>query len=361
MKRPVVRIEYIPLNALLCDSPEAERKVHALRQNPFAESGEVLGRISGVCDGREVGGEYVFPLHLKTPIGVLSVLAGSTLFVDAAHRNCGLGMDLPELRWMKSPSCIALGASLSQMALPVHELLGYEVFRMPRYVMAWRSRAVLESKIGSLLTKMAAPIVDCALAVYAALLRLAEVIALRGVTVREVSPEDEASLKSIAELIGSDDSVFSEVHDERWLKWHLTESFSKDGPSRLMAAFDKDGFLGFCMVKRRFHAQASHRGFRNVWLGSVIEWQMRRGSEGKLGWLIAFAALMLRKEGVDAVEVLSADSRMQRFLRRLGWRRVGDGNLVIKAGDGAPSLVNNGMGEVSNWRLRPAMGDAGLS
>ena len=335
MKGLDVKVECLPLASLSCDTPEAERKVHALRRNPFAGSGDVLGRISGVCDGREVGGEYVFPLLLKTPVGVLTVLAGSTLFVDPAYRQSGLGMDLPELRWQKSPSRTALGAALSQMALPIHELLGYVVFRMPRYVVAWKCRAVLEPILGRFVSRIVAPLLDIVVAVYTLLLRSVAAVALFGIKVREVQPDDTDALKSVAELIASDGAAFSEVHDARWLRWHMTETFTKNGPARLFAAFDKAGLVGFCMVKRRFYAQASHRGFRNVWLGSILEWQARPKSEGKLGWLLAHAALRLKAEGVDAVEVSSADHRLHLFFRRLGWRRIGDSNFVVKAGEGS--------------------------
>ena len=45
----------------------------------------------------------------------------------------------------------------------------------------------------------------------------------------------------------------------------------------------------------------------------------------------------------------------------IGWRQVGESNFVIKAGEGSPLFGNAEMTKIENWRLRPAMGDAGLS
>lgn len=61
------------------------------------------------------------------------------------------------------------------------------------------------------------------------------------------------------------------------------------------------------------------------------------------------------------MELPTADASLNCFLRRIGWRQVGESNFVIKAGEGAPLYGNEDMKDPRNWRLRPAMGDAGLS
>lgn len=361
MKKDPVQIKVVSLDELSCDVFEVALKVRALRNNPFADSGTTLGRIAGFCDGREIGGEYVFPLLLKTPHGELSVLAGSTLHVDSAYRRTGFGMDLPELRWQKSPSKVALGAALSQMALPVHQLLDYIVFLLPRNIMLWRSRVLVEMRLKGELAKAVSFVADCGIWVYSVMLGVVSKIALHGYRIEDVQVTDEKCLEDVAALIAEDAARYSEVHDVRWLKWHMTESFSDDGPARMVVVRKRGNVVGFYMIKKRFHEQASHRGFRNVWLGSVIEWQMKKGFEKKLGWLLVRATLKLKKEGMDAVEIPSADSSLHRFFRRLGWRQVGESNFVIKAGEGSSFFGDAGMKEIGNWRLRPAMGDSGLS
>ena len=134
--------------------------VDAFRANPFSESEASIAKIAGYVNGDEAGHEFVFPLHLRIPAGEIKVLAGSSLYVNPLYRRSGLGMDLPELRWQKSPSKVALGASLSQMALPVHQLLDYIVFLMPRNIMLWRSRAVVETKLKGFVATCAALVVD---------------------------------------------------------------------------------------------------------------------------------------------------------------------------------------------------------
>lgn len=360
MKRIPITVRTFSIRELAPDAG-ADGKLHAFQGNPFAASGDMIAKIAGFCDEKEAGREYVFPLRLRTTCGEMDVLAGSSLFVDSEYRRSGLGMDLPELRWQNSPSKIAFGAALSQMALPVHQLLDYTVFLLPRNIMLWHSRALVETRLRGFAAKCVTVVLDCGLWLYSLLLRVVCFCKLNGLTIEEVSSDDEAMLGTVAEMIADDGASFAEVHDARWLKWHMTESFSKDGPMRLFAVRKRGEAVGFYMTKKRFHEQASHRGFKNVWLGSVMEWQVKKGFEKMLGWLLVSAALRLKKEGMDAVEIPSADKSTNCFLRRIGWRQVGESNFVIKAGEGSPLFGNEAMTKIENWRLRPAMGDAGLS
>lgn len=360
MKRIPITVRTFSIRELVSGT-DADGKLHAFQRNPFAVSDDVIAKIAGFCDEKEAGREYVFPLRLRTATGTFDVLAGSSLFVDPEYRRSGFGMDLPELRWQRSPSKIALGAALSQMALPVHQLLDYIVFLLPRNIMLWRSRALVETKLKGFTAKCVAFVLDCGIWLYSLLLSVVCSCKLYGLKIEEVSSDDESTLGTVAEMIADDGASFAEVHDARWLRWHMTESFSPAGPMRLFAVRSRGEVVGFYMTKKRFHEQASHRGFKNVWLGSVMEWQVKGGFEKKLGWLLVSAALRLKKEGMDAVEIPSADKTLNRFLRSIGWRQVGESNFVIKSGDGSPLFGNEEMMKIENWRLRPAMGDGGLS
>lgn len=361
MKCPPVEIRTFSIRELSLGSVLGLEKLSAIRGNPFARSDAKIAKIAGFCDGIEAGWEYVFPLFIKFGEAEFEALAGSSLFVDKRFRRSGLGIEIPELGWQHSASKIVEGAALSQMALPIHQLLDYIVFLLPRNIMLWRSRALVETKLKGFTAKCVELVLDCGIWLYSFLLRVVCSCKLNGLDIEEVSSDDESTFGTVAELISEDSAPFSEVHDARWLKWHMTESFSKDGPMRLFAVRKRGEVVGFYMTKKRFYEQASHRGFNNVWLGSVMEWQMKKGFEKQLGWLLVSAALRLKKEGMDAVEIPSADESLNHFLRRIGWRQVGESNFVIKAGEGSPLFCNKEMTKIENWRLRPAMGDAGLS
>ena len=360
MKLPV-EIRTFTVHDLMAAHWFNREKISALSKNPFAESDAVIVKIAGFCGGEEAGSELVFPLLANVGGAEIKILAGSSLFVDPRFRRSGLGMVLPELMWQYSPSKFALGASLSQMALPIYQFLDYTVFLLPRNIMLWRSRSIVEMKLKGAVAKTVSFLADCCICCYSFLLKVMAWVTLRGVKIEEVEGNNDQVLEDVSRLISSDSAPCTEVHDVQWLKWHMTETFSKDGPLRLFAARAKGNVIGFYMTKKRFHEQASHRGFKNVWLGSVVEWQMKKGCESKLGWLLVHAALKLKKEGMDAVEIPSTDKLLNRFLRRIGWRQIGESSFVVKAGEGSPLFGDEEMKKPENWRLRPAMGDAGLS
>lgn len=359
--RSVVDIRVSSIKELTANGENEAGIIATFKANPFAGSNAVIGRISGYCGDVEAGREFVFPLLIRTPAGVVEVLAGSNLSVEREYRRTGLGMDLPELRWQNSASKTALGAGLSQMALPVHQLLDYIVFLLPRNIMLWRSRSLIETRIKGVVAKCLSAVVDFGILCYSIALRLCTCLKLKGVRVEEVQVQDKDTIDVVVDLVQADSASFAEFHDSRWFTWVMTKSFSGDGPLRLFVAKIRGEVIGFYMIKKRFHAQASHRGFRNVWLGTVVEWQMKPGFENKLRWMLVDAALKLKREGVDAVEIPSADISLNRFFRRIGWRQVGDGNFVIKAGEGSPLFGNEEMAKIENWRLRPGMGDVPFS
>ena len=175
-----------------------------------------------------------------------------------------------------------------------------------------------------------------------------------------VEPSEEGELEVLANLAREGTQRFFEIHNAQWFRWVLTNSFSEQGSAVAYLVYDDDIPIGFFMVKKRFHEQASHRGFKNVWLGSVVEWGCKSGCEKKLIWQIVLWAMKTRKD-LDAVEFAVCEPCVQKFLRRLGWQHVGDANFCFKICPECGFAVPDGMEDMSNWRLRPGMGDVALN
>ena len=355
-------IEYCSLSGASSNALGLEDcKIRALRTNPCSAGDQQVAAVIGKVDEEVAGSEVVFPLRIKFGDREVEALAGSGLNVKEKFRKSGLGLELPDLRWQAARSKIGIGAGLSQMALPVHQFADYDVFLMPRQIMLWKSRSVVEMKLHGVVQKAVSATVDLAIWMYAHGVGALAAWKLRGVSFREVSADDSNTLDQIAGLVAANPHRCAEVHDVGWLKWHMTESFS-GGASARVFAMEKDGVLcGFYMTKSRFYKQASHRGFKNVWLGSIIEWECSPEAGGLRNWMLLRAALQLRREGMDAVEIANDDAGLQKFLARIGWRTVGEGNFVIKCGEGSGFENADWIHQQTNWRLRPAMGDNGIT
>ena len=331
----------------------------AFRADPFARPEDVV-QVVGSVDGVAAGSVFSLPLEVRVGDEVHRTAAGCEMTVVEKFRNTQFGLKLPVSRLGVTPEKFMIGCSQSQMMIKVSEFIGSTIFYSPRLIMLFRSRSVVEMKLRGPLGKLAQWIVDCGLWFYWLLVKTCSRRALRGYEIRSVTASDEAGIRAAADIIRSEASVCGEVHDERWLKWHLTGSFSEYGPLTL-TLLQKDGKpVGFYMTKRRFYGQASHRGFKNVWLGSIVEWGALPRHADAVNPLLRLAAASFAGR-CDAVELVATEPKVERDLRKWGWRHVGDSNFVFKVADGSALAGRAEMRERQNWRLRPAMGDNGMS
>ena len=335
----------------------------ALLKNPYRWDCDPIIQAVGFVDGEVAGWDYVFPVAAQLDGKFYRAVSGSSLNVKPFARRSGLGLALPSAGFdAAAKDGLVVAAAISQMGIPIHEFNDYKFFFMPRLVSLWKSRPVVEAKLKGALSTVVCALADTVLFFYALLLKMLCSLALKGCSVKEVMPDDQNAIKDVAEIVAADSHRFSELHDERWFQWHLGCSFSEASRCRLHVVERNGQALAFCMTKTRFYETASHRGFKNVRLGSINEWGCTRGNERLMKWVIAATALRLRKEGCDACEFASDESGLVRAMRCLGWKRVGDSNVAIKILDNFPSKdIVADMKKHENWRLRPAMGDNGLT
>ncbi len=340
--------------------PHCYRQV--LCSNPFRDGRNVVAVKVGVVDGKVAGSEYVFPLLMKCDGRVVAAGGGSTTTVEKWARKSGLGAEISEMMPDRRDGDfdVGFGVGMSQRAVLIHRMLGCSIFEYPRFVLLLKSRSVLEGKLSGWTLRVTSRIVDLMIACYAKLVAFIALVACGKVRAIKVDPGDDSQIKILEGLAQSNNSRFCELHDAAWFKWVLNNSLSADGPANAYLIYASNAPVGFFMVKKRFHEQASHRGFKNVWLGSVIEWDAKAGYASKVLWSILRWALKARKD-LDAVEFPVYELFAQKFLRRLGWQHVGDANFSYKIRPGSDFDEPAGMNDPSNWRLRPGMGDCALN
>ena len=334
---------------------------NVFKENPNNRNGNPVSQRLGVVDGKIGGGAYIFPTAINCDGEQVKAGSGSDLRVEGWAKKGGLGFELCDF-----DSCgrdgdhvIFEGGGLSQMAVKVHRFMGFKVFEYPRYIMLLKSRALIEQRFSGWVRNVLCGVIDFAIAQYALMVRLLYSFNNKGSIVEFVSYDDVARLGDVAKF-ASNGSRFSEVHDSAWFRWVLSCSYSPERKIGLYLVKQRGVAVGFFMFKQRFHKQASHRGFKNVNLGSIIEWGCVTGKEKVLLWNIVNWVTKQRKE-LDAVEFPVYEQFVQTFLRRLGWRQVGNANFAYNIRPNSGFKAPEGMDNPANWRLRPAMGDAGLS
>ena len=341
----------------------SEVRRQALLQNPFRTETDTICQWVGFADGKPAGFNYIFPIRVWADGKSYSSTTGSSLNVEEWARKTSLGLILPAKGVeLMSKDGIAIAASCSQMAIPVHQINGYRYFKYPRYIALWKSRSVVETVVPKRACRFVSFCVDCVLKMYACVLIAVVKFALRKYCLEKVSPEDTGAHEHMAKIVAADMRRFREDHTAAWFRWHLNCSFSSDGPCTGWLLWRKHDrvVVGFGLTKRRFYEQASHRGFKNVWLGSVMEWGLENEEQKLSKWLVAALALVSARD-CDACDVALAEPELASFVRHMGWRQVGEANVGIKVMKNFPFFADKAIREISNWRIRPAMGDNGLS
>ena len=317
-----------------------------IRQRSVEGFGPGAVELVGLHDGVEAGREVMLPLAIRAKGRTYPVVAGANLFVDPAHRKSNLGLLLPEAMRSASPSGVAVAAAVSRLAQPVYEFLGFAKFKMPRHAVPLHGRRHFGIWVGM------------AVAVYRSLLAAVTAFKTHGLTFASVDSADEETIRAVAELIAADRHPYCEVHDAQWLRRQMSESFTGEHPLEMMAVRKDGRLVGFGMTKVR--RRETLRNLKDVRHGMVVEWQFVEEVQALSGWLLVKAALGLR-DRADLVEIATDDERVGTLLRRLGWRSVDYENFMIGTTESSPLAGDSEMRKPENWRLRPAMGDNGVS
>jgi len=343
----------------LCKLSDSIKK--ALLANPFKKNIEVPSQVLGLVENKVVGQEVVFPVRVKAGDKYYEAIAGSGLFVHEKYRKSQLGMKLITKREELSGDGIAIGCGLSQQALPVHLMFDYVCFPMQRLMWVFKSRAIVERMLGKTLFSWGLiGFVDGMLVIATLALRAIVCLRTRGLTITRADHADG----TIAALICKDARTFACDHSTAWMNWQLKHSFSSDErcQQRLYTIKDASGQLhGFFTFKIRFHEVASQRGYRNLLLGSLMEWQSSDPRKLSHATLAQAALLEMRACGVDAVEICTDEEKTLRSMKRFFFPKVGELNFVMRVTEGSPLRGYEGWARPANWRLRPSDGDNGLS
>ena len=339
---------------------EAEPKRHVLERNPFKLADDDIFQHLCIIDDRIVGTSVVFPNKLLLDGKYYSSIIGNGLSVQKECRGKGIGSKLTDSRLDLSRTRSLVLCGSSQMQLPILKRLGAHIFLLPRMILLLHSFSVLESKLGAALARVLAPVVDVAFRLQQSWLKhKRRWILSRGFDVKELDVVPGA----VEEIIAADGARFRECHTAEWFNWIKDNNLVDDSRcrKRFYMAIDATGRpVGFFMTRQRFYEQASHRGFKNLMMGSVLEWGTADAnviSDNELCLL----ALTSFGSDVDAVELCCTGEAMAAWFRRKGLVRVGDGNIVVRYRHDSLLASIEGIGDADNWRLRPAMGDNGLS
>ncbi|MBL9121946.1 MAG: hypothetical protein JNL80_18715 [Phycisphaerae bacterium] len=280
---------------------------------------------------------------------------GSGMFVPDAHRGQGIGRRLASHRESLQP--LRLSCGVSQMLLPIYRKLGWRDFEMQRHVLLRSAAPVVERYLGSgILSSLGTAVGNVALVLPKVLLGRRIDKRTRGLVIERTTafPDDCRS------ALEEPRATASTERSGPIIDWMLGHRFVSDPRAKQGLAIVRNGDtgkgLGYILTKTRFHERASHRGFRNVLLGSLQDWMSFAGSGLDFETLALCAMAELVRDGVSGIEICVPPQENARALRGLGFVRLGAQHFLFSAAPDSP-LAAKHFSDPAAWWFRPADGD----
>lgn len=328
----------------------------AVLHNPSGYREDEVCQILALDGDVVIGACNPFSGRLRINDEVVLVQNGSYLYSHEDYRKDNVGGELFFRITNLHPTKNNFYAGISQMALPLYKVLKYTVFEFPRLIYLRKSRSVVHSVLHSegIWTKPIACMVDACLWLHRSLMGLATRLKLGSYSIEEV----KVCPKEIEDIAMSDEHSFMELHDKAWFDWILNYSISEDERTKkkLYVIRRKGKIEGFFLIKQEFFEKASSRGFKNVYLGSVMEWGIAPKSRLKEIDLILLSLLCFDKE-VDCVQYASTDMNTIKKLKHCLFVQVGNANLGFRL----RSIKDEALKDINYWRIRLAANDTVLN
>lgn len=322
----------------------------AFLNKPAGYNDKEVAQIIALDDNEVIGASMYFNNFLRLHGKIVPCQGGSYLYSREEYRKHNIGADLFFMGCnLQKDVCFA---GISQMALPLYKAMRFTTFFFPRMIYLKHSRSVIHSllKTESVLTYPLIMIADLGLALHRLSLTVYSKVKYNQYVVEETNdiPDD------VERIILEDKHPFAEYHDRNWLEWSLKYSF-KSHPmyKKKLFIIKKNGkIVGFFIAKYEFFEQASSRGFKNVYLGSVMEWGIDNEETLTEADLYLLAIRTFPNE-IDGIQVATSNENTKRLLKRCLFIQVGEANMSVKI----RTMKDSRLKDINNWRIRIAASD----
>lgn len=328
----------------------------AVLNNPTGYTEEEVCQILALDGDVVVGCTNPFSGRLLLNGEEVTCQNGSTLFSHEDYRKENVGGELFVRISTLHPTKNSFFAGISQMAIGLYRAMRYTVFEFPRMIYLRRSRSVIEALLHSSAwwTRPLIWVADTCLWIHRQIVGLHNAICYCGYTIDEVTncPDE------VEAIVMQDGHQYMELHDKAWFDWSLCYSISEDERTkRRLYVVKKNGAIeAFFLIKQEFFAQASSRGFKNVYLGSVMEWGASAPSKLTEKDLVMMS-LSCFDNDVDGIQYATTDNKVVRQLKRWLFVGIGQANMGFRI----RSCKDAGLKDIGNWRVRLAASDTVLN
>lgn len=322
----------------------------ALLAKPAGYQPDETCQIIALDENKVIGTIITFSNILITNNIERLVQNASSLYVHPDYRKAGIGR-----RLMTEATQLGLmdrlSGGISQMAFPIYMTMGYTCFQYPRFICLKKSRAVVQHIFHSE-RSWTKPIIWC----IDILLAIHNKIVFAGCKNKKWQVEKCTEVPmDVEQIIRESPHKYKELHNKAWFEWNLNYSFNQNDTNKkeLFVIKDSQGkILAFFLNKIQFHKQASSRGFKNVLLGSVMEWGIAEGV-GMSETELQLIAINHMPNNIDGAQITSDNKSVVKAFRKRLFLNIGYVNMVARI----KSFQDESINDLKNWRFRMAVSD----
>lgn len=324
----------------------------AVLNNPSGYEDNETCQILALDGEKVVGACNPFSGRMISKGKTMSVQNGSYLFAHEDYRKENVGGELFMRIAQLHPNKDNLFAGISQMAIGLYRAMKFTVFEFPRLIYLRKSRSVVHAflKTESPIVAPVIWLVDACLFIHRKFLYMWQSIRYSSFKIQQV----EAVPQEVEDIFYADTHSYKELHDKKWMEWSLKYSLSEDTRNikRLYVVEHNNIIEAFFLIKQEFFKQASNRGFRNVYLGSVMEWGISEDSRLKESDLYLMS-IGCFDNTIDGIQIATSDHSTVSRLHNFIFVNIGTANMGFKF----KSIKDPDVNDINNWRTRLAISD----
>lgn len=322
--------------------------------NPLSIGPDEPMQIIGTKGNRVIGRMDLIAGRLMAGASEAPVLWGSEYFVPEEDRGTMMGVML----LMKTQQVYhAVGAhGPSQMAYPLYSKLKWLDVPLQRYILLRNSRSIVRRYIGGgPLGATARFAADTALAVHRAALAVSNLTGgLKAVEIARMPDEFDTALQRPSEKARG-------YRSAAWINWLLRHHFGGGSHrhERRLYLVQRPGStepLGYFLLKVKFLPVATHRGFPDLTLASLVDSALFDPARCSARAMAMLAFKVAGALGADALEVCQGPGDPAVYDRWLGFLPAGQTHLMLRAVAPSP-LADPRWKSTGNWSIRLGDGE----
>ncbi len=333
-----------------------EHQKVAILNKPTGYNPEEICQILAISDNKVVGTQMCYSSRVVIDGEEIICNHASTVYSHPDYRSKGVGGNLLIALTKLKPWRNTITGGNSQMSLPIFKALRYTSFEFPRFIFLLKSRCAVQYILRSegLIANSLSTIVDLGL-------KLQKKFAFSKISKYAKSLTIEKCSecpREVEDIVADDPHRFREQHDKAWFDWNMKYDFNPDKrkSKTLYVVKDNNEIVGFFVHKIQFYETASSRGFKNVLLGSVMEWGIKKGTPMTESD-IQLIAIKSMPANVDGVQIATDDDETAKRFKRIGAFRMDCANMCVRLRSIKQVEVKEAMKDGKNWRLRLACND----